>query len=202
MFPMKDETHPIPTDEDPIRAHTFDGIREYDKRLPNWWLWTLYGAIIYAFAYWFYYHFPTQYETSEQRVEKKINAIAVAAAKNSGADLSDDQLWAMSKDPAVVNAGAMTFQTTCASCHMPDLSGKIGPNLKDNIWVHGGKPTDIIHTITTGVAAKGMPTWGPVLGPAKISEVAAFILSYHNPADPVLPANQATTATTPPVTKP
>lgn len=198
---MKDETHLNPTDEDPIRAHTFDGIREYDKRLPNWWLWTLHGAIVFAFAYWFYYHFPTEHETSEQRVDRKINAIAVAAAKNSGADLSDDQLWTMSKDPAAVNAGAMTFQTTCASCHMPDLSGKIGPNLKDNIWIHGGKPTEIVRTITTGVAAKGMPTWGPVLGPAKISEVAAYILSFHKSSDPVIPAGPATTATVQPTAR-
>jgi len=182
---MKNE--PTTTDlEDPIRDHTFDGIQEYDKRLPNWWLWTLYGAIIFAAAYWFYYHFPTEHETSFQQVDRTMNEIAVAAAKSSGAELTDDQLWTMSKDSATVQAGALTFQTTCASCHMPDLSGKIGPNLKDNLWIHGGKPTEIVHTITTGVSAKGMPTWGPVLGPTKINEVAAFILSYHNPSDPVV----------------
>jgi cytochrome c oxidase cbb3-type subunit 3 len=108
----------------------------------------------------------------------------------------------MSKDSTAVQAGALTFQTTCASCHMPDLSGKIGPNLKDNLWIHGGKPVEIVHTITTGVAAKGMPTWGPVLGPTKINEVAAFILSYHSPSDPVIPANQAAAAASaPPATK-
>jgi len=193
---MKNE--PTPTDqEDPIREHTFDGIQEYDKRLPNWWLWTLYGAIIFAAAYWFYYHFPAEPETSFQRVDRTMNEIAVAAAKSSGSELTDDQLWTMSKDSTTVQAGALTFQTTCASCHMPDLSGKIGPNLKDNLWIHGGKPTEIIHTITTGVAAKGMPTWGPVLGPTKINEVAAFILSYHSPSDPVVSATATQPATKP-----
>ena len=42
--------------EDPLRPHSFDGIHEYDKRLPNWWLWTLYGAIIYSAIYWGLYH--------------------------------------------------------------------------------------------------------------------------------------------------
>ena len=190
---MKNEPITTPTD-DPLREHSFDGIQEYDKRLPNWWLWTLYGTIIFAAAYWFYYHFPQEHETSFQRVERTMNEIAVAAAKSSGAELNDDQLWTMSKDSEAVQAGAMTFQTTCASCHMPDLSGKIGPNLKDNIWIHGGKPTDIVHTITTGVAAKGMPTWGPVLGPAKINEVAAFILSFHSPSDPVIAADVTASA--------
>ena len=47
----------------------------------------------------------------------------------------------------------------------------------DTVWIHGGKPEEIVHTITTGVAAKGMPTWGPILGPQKIAQVAAYILS-------------------------
>lgn len=179
---------PNHTADEPIREHTFDGIQEYDKRLPNWWLMTLYGAIVFAAAYWFYYHYPSMHETSGQRLERTMNAIALAAAKNSGADLSDEQLWAMSKDAKVSGAGAMTFQTTCASCHMPDLSGKIGPNLRDQLWIHGGKPAEIVETITKGVPSKGMPTWGPVLGKAKIAEAAAYILSYHSPTDPVLPA--------------
>lgn len=180
---MKEE--PKHTDE-PLREHTFDGIQEFDKKLPNWWLMVLYGTIAFAVGYWFYYHFPNMHETSGERVERTINAIALAAAKNAGADLTDEQLWAMSKDPKVSGAGAMTFQSTCATCHMPDLTGKIGVNLRDNMWIHGGKPTEIIATITNGVPAKGMPTWGPVLGKAKIAEVAAFILSYHSPTDPII----------------
>lgn len=178
--------------EDPIRAHVFDGIEEYDKKLPNWWLMTLYGAIVFAAGYWFYYHYPETHESSQQRLDRTMNAIALAAAKSAGAELTDEQLWAMSKDTKVSGAGAMTFQANCATCHQPDLSGKIGVNLRDNLWIHGGKPSEIVNSITNGVAAKGMPAWGPVLGKAKIAEVAAFILSYHSPSDPIIPVASPT----------
>lgn len=184
---MKNEPSSNPSDE-PIRDHVFDGIQEYDKRLPNWWLWTLYLAMIFGAGYWFYYQFPMEHESSQQRVDRAINEIALTSAKSSGAELSDDQLWTLSKDPEALKAGRDIFQTTCASCHMPDLTGKIGPDLKDHQWIHGGKPTEIVHTITTGVLAKGMPTWGPLLGPTRINEVTAYILSFHTPSDPILPA--------------
>ena len=42
--------------EEPVlMEHEFDGIREYDQRLPNWWLATLFGAILFSLGYWFYY---------------------------------------------------------------------------------------------------------------------------------------------------
>lgn len=165
----------------PVREHVFDGIREYDNRLPNWWLWTLYGAIVFSIGYWFLLHWSNPDTNSGTRIEAEMKRIAAAAAANPNAKLSNEDLWKLSQDPAVVAAGAATFASTCASCHMADLSGKIGPNLKDSTWIHGGKPLDIVTVLNNGVPAKGMPTWGPVLGKAKITEVAAFILSHHKP---------------------
>ena len=83
--------------------------------------------------------------------------------------------------PVFVEAGRATFQSTCASCHHAALTGGIGPNLVDSTWIHGGTPINLLKVVNDGVAAKGMPTWGPVLGGKKVSEVVAFVLSHHTP---------------------
>ena len=41
---------------------------------------------------------------------------------------------------------------------------------------------DIVRTITDGVPAKGMLTWGPILGPEKIGQVAAYVISRNHEA--------------------
>jgi cytochrome c oxidase cbb3-type subunit 3 len=161
-----------------LRHHSYDGIQEYDKKLPNWWLFTLYGAIIFAAGYWAYYHWtehmlPGFAQVEEQLVQMQKNAL------NSGAAPTDLQLWNMSRDPAVVASGEKIYKTNCVACHGPELKGGIGQNLTDATWIHGGLPTNIYTTVTTGVATKGMPTWGPVLGPARIADVVAFVISKN-----------------------
>ena len=164
--------------EDPVRAHVFDGIAEYDRRLPNWWLVTLYASIVFAILYWMVtQHFSRANDETRMAAEmQRIEAAKMAASANAPDDAT---LWKMSRNPVFVEAGRATFMSTCASCHNAALTGGIGPNLVDNEWIHGGKPTDLVHTVTEGVLAKGMPNWGPVLGGKKVSEVVAFILSHH-----------------------
>lgn len=174
-----------PTEEkELIRPHTYDGIQEYDKRLPNWWLMTLWGAIFFAVVYWIYYHqfhiglepnIAVEIQMMENRRSASLNASV----------LTDDSLWTLSRDSKIVEAGKTTFLTNCASCHLPTLTGQIGPNLVDEYWLHGGKPLEVSTTIEKGVLEKGMPTWGPVLGKQKITEVVAFIFSYHKPGESI-----------------
>ena len=171
-------------EQEALRPHSYDGIQEYDKRLPNWWLFTLYGAIAFAFGYWIYYHEAHLGLESGVAVELQMMDNQRQAARNSGV-LTDDLLWQMSREEKVVEAGKATFLATCASCHLPTLTGLIGPNLVDEYWLHGGTPLEVVHTITEGEISKGMPTWGPVLGKQKITEVTAFIFSYHKQGEPI-----------------
>lgn len=172
--------NPAPEEEESFRPHVYDGIQEYNKRLPNWWLLTFYGAIIYAIGYYACYEWWKALPDQATVVQQEMARIE-AAKLSSMASLSDDSLWKMSRNASFVEAGKATFMANCASCHKPDLTGAIGPNLLDKVWIHGGTPMNVYSTITTGVASKGMPTWGPILGPKKISEAAAFIMSHHSP---------------------
>jgi cytochrome c oxidase cbb3-type subunit 3 len=169
----------------PIRPHSYDGIQEYDKRLPNWWLWTLHGAIIFSVAYWVYFHSARSAYDPGADLAAAMRATQASAA-GSAPELSDDDLWKMSQDAGIIAAGQATFATTCASCHQADLSGQIGPNLKDKEWIHGGNPVAVVKTIREGVPAKGMPPWAPILGRKKINEVTAFIMSHHQAGEEVI----------------
>jgi len=180
-----------PSSEDTLRPHSYDGIQEYDKRLPNWWLATFYGAIVFAVAYWMYYAQSGLVPSDGAKVDAQISAIQAVKLSSAAGSLDDEGLWTMSQNPVVISAGQKTFNTTCASCHNEQMTGGIGPNLVDRTWLHGGRPTQIFSTVTSGVAAKGMPSWGPILGPKKISEAVAYILSKHDRKEPEMNASAA-----------
>lgn len=172
-----------PPAEDAIREHTFDGIQEYDKRLPNWWLFTLYITIVFWVGYWFYFHNAKIGLSNTEVLQRELARIEAAKLADPANQLDDGTLWKMSRNAVFVDAGKATFTTTCASCHKDNLRGTdeggIGPNLVDNIWIHGSNPTDLLKVVNEGVLVKGMPAWGPVIGAKKTSEVVAYVLSFH-----------------------
>ncbi len=189
-----------PTDppESKLREHSYDGIREYDHRLPNWWLFTLFGAIAYFFCYWSYTQWFRDAPDGPQRVEAALTQIeATKLAAMAASKIDDASLWAMSRNAVVVAAGRATFEANCIPCHLASLRGKsenpqaIGPDLTDQVWIHGGRPLDALKTVTQGVPDKGMPTWGPILGSKRISEAVAYIYSHHREGEPIIAAPAA-----------
>lgn len=177
-------SQPPNPDEPVLREHTYDGIQEFDQRLPNWWLNTLYGAIVFSVVWWFIHETAHVRPTDGERVEAAMARIE-AAKMASTLEISDPSLWQMSRNKVFTDAGQQTFTSLCVACHGANLQGGVGPNLTDHAWLHGGKPTEVIATVMNGVPAKGMPTWGPVIGQKKAAEVVAFILSHHTEGEPI-----------------
>ena len=154
-----------------------DGIEEYDNPMPNWWLGLFYITIVWAAGYAIHYHFVAH------RSEPKALAAELAdAAERWPAQAAAAQATTLTLTPAAVEAGEVIFKANCVACHGADMKGGIGPNLLDTVWIHGGRPADILRTITVGVPEKGMLTWGPILGPEKVAEVAAYVVQRNREA--------------------
>lgn len=184
-------SQPPPGPEDNLRRHSYDGIQEYDKRLPNWWLYTLYATIAFSIVYWFVHQTARVVPSDASRVDAELARIT-AVKLASSLDVTDDgKFWEMSGNASFVDAGRQTYVSLCAACHLPSLRGKtenpgaVGPDLTDSAWLHGGTPKEIYATVSKGVTAKGMPSWEPVLGQKKTAEVVAFLLSHHKPGDSI-----------------
>ncbi len=165
-----------------LREHSFDGIQEFDQRLPNWWLYTLYGAIVFALFYWFLFLVDNGPKTDAHRLAGQLD---VLDAKKFAAisSLDDKTLWAMSRNHSFVEQGEKTYQSICYTCHGVSLQGGIGFRLADNLWVHANTPLGIFGVINQGVPGTGMQSWANQLGPQKISQVVAFLMSKQDPND-------------------
>lgn len=95
-------------------------------------------------------------------------------------------------DAASIDAGKAIFLKNCASCHGNKGQGGIGPNMTDDYWLHGAGMTNVVHTITNGVPAKGMISWKPILSEKEILQVASYLLTLHgtNPPNPKKPQGE------------
>ena len=166
---------------DQVLDHDYDGIQEYDNRLPNWWLYTLYGSIVFGVLYWLWLHtwgLGLQQQARYEREMQDAERIQAAAAA-SGPAPTNESLAALTADPARVEAGREVFLQFCVACHLADGSGLVGPNLTDGYWLHGGKPLEILTTVTKGVPEKGMVAWLPQLGPQRVKDVTVYVLTIQ-----------------------
>jgi cytochrome c oxidase cbb3-type subunit 3 len=176
-------SNPSNKQDDKLRPHVYDGIQEYDNRLPNWWLWTFYGAVILSVVYWFSFYNAEVMPLDEARVNAQMAKVEEARLAAIG-EISNEALWQMSRNPGFVAAGEVIYKEKCIACHGPDLkagAGLAGVNLVDAEWKWGNQPMSVYATVTNGSPdrTKGMQSWIGELGPQKISQVVAFVLSHH-----------------------
>jgi cytochrome c oxidase cbb3-type subunit 3 len=179
-------TSPESNDDKPVlMPHSYDGIQEFDQSLPNWWLFTLFGSIVFAVLYWAYFFHSGVAVDDHTALDEDLSVLEakqLAAVK----DLNDETLWKMSRNAQTVAEGQAVYTSLCITCHGPTLAGVkgIGFRLNDVAWVHGNTPTAIYRNISEGVVFDGKPTgMAPqkALGTAKLAAVTAFLLSTQEP---------------------
>jgi cytochrome c oxidase cbb3-type subunit III len=159
-----------PRDQVLGHADEADGIEEYDNPLPDWWLGLFWLTIIWAVAYTLHYHVIGG-RSQEQALASEL---AAAEARWPSAAQTEFVLT-----PELAAAGQAVYQTNCGACHGAGMEGGIGPALNDGDWLHGGTPDAVLRSVADGVPAKGMPAWGPILGPDRVRQVTAYILSQQ-----------------------
>lgn len=179
-----------------LREHEFDGIQEYDQKLPNWWLFTFYGAMVWFICHWGMYYQVGTMDTPQQHIVKEMTRIQKLKDEELAklvAGLNDSKFvheWAT--NPEIVAAGQTTYLGICSQCHAADFTAK-GPNgelpgypLNDKIWKFGGKPMEIFKLVHDGSppTSKGkndgggkMQAWGKTsLSSKQVAEVVAFLI--------------------------
>ncbi|HUO65048.1 MAG TPA: cbb3-type cytochrome c oxidase N-terminal domain-containing protein [Terriglobales bacterium] len=183
-------------DRDRLMSHGYDGIREYDNPLPGWWVWIFWVTIVFSLGYWAYYQIgPGPSVVAVYEAEMREAAARQPAAPSAGA-VTDQTLLALQKNAGAMAKGKEIFAGRCVPCHGDRGQGIVGPNLTDDYWLHGGRPSEIYHTITEGVPEKGMVPWKTQLSPEEIAAVTAYVGTLHgtNPPNPKPPEGQKVAA--------
>jgi cytochrome c oxidase cbb3-type subunit 3 len=167
--------------QDTVMSHEFDGIQEFDNRLPNWWMWLMYGSIVFALFYWIVFHTLGIGEMPHQSFEADMLAAQEAQLERAAAQgLDNDMFVMMAGMEARVDEGREVWKAHCVACHLDDGRGSVGPNMTDNFWVHGCEPMQMYKTITEGVPSKGMPAWMNQLGPSRVQAAVAYLLTIKD----------------------
>jgi cytochrome c oxidase cbb3-type subunit III len=180
-------------------GHEWDGIKELNKPLPRWWVWTFYATIVWAIGYWVVYPaWPTLDGYTKGLwgySQRAVVADEVKAAKGAQSAFRDKlaatPIGRVKADPELLRfamtGGAAAFQANCAPCHGRGAQGFAGyPNLNDDDWLWGGTIDEIHKTISFGVRsdakethASQMPRYGldKLMDDAQINDAAEYVLS-------------------------
>ena len=188
-------------------GHEWDGIKELNNPAPRWWLWVFYITIIWSVWYWAIYpSWPTisgegerggtvgakewtQYKklADDQAEIRARKAKYMQRFKQANFDeiLNDTELYAFA-----IAGGKTAFKDNCATCHGTGGAGSAGyPNLNDDDWIWGGKPTEIYKTLKFGIRSGHdeeryslMPEFGELLTEQELGDVADYVLSLSGRA--------------------
>ncbi|MBL0331779.1 MAG: c-type cytochrome [Chlorobi bacterium] len=169
---------------DKMLDHDYDEIKELDNRMPPWLAAVFIVTTLFACIYFPYYHMLGMGKSSKEEYEeeaaigdkiKKLHAITDKAK--------------LVTDKTVLSTTKIQFEKLCSPCHGLGAEGKVGPNLTDDYWIHGGDIKNIFNTISEGVPDKGMITWKEQLKPREIEQLASYVISIRGskPAAPKAP---------------
>ena len=186
-------------------GHSWDGIKEFNNPLPRWWLWTLYGCIVWAIGYSVLYPAWPLVNSATSGILGYSTRGEVAADISSfeamnapiRAEIEEVELAAINPDdnPHLYNyaqqGGRALFMTWCSQCHGSGAAGVQAsgyPNLLDDDWLWGGSLEDIHYTISHGIRNEDdfdarysqMTPFGDILTDEEIDSVVQYVRSISD----------------------
>jgi len=165
--------------QDRLFEHEFDGIREYDNPLPRWWIAIFALSVAAAFPYVLYYHVgagPSIHDALEAEKVAYANRLLATYGELAG---DEPTLLRYGADQVAMTAMAGLFRGKCATCHLADGSGNVGPNLTDDRWIHVRAIADLPRVIGEGVPDRGMPAWNEQLTKTQIVLLASYVATMR-----------------------
>ena len=164
-----------------ILDHNYDGIKELDNSLPPWWVYMFYATIVFAVVYLVRFEVldgdnqVTEYEKAVAQAKMEVTKFKATAT-----DLITAENVELLTSESDLKRGKAVFNLNCASCHLADGGGYIGPNLTDEYWILGGGIKNVYSTLVNGGRdGKGMISWKNTLKPADMAKVSSYVLSMQ-----------------------
>lgn len=180
-------------------GHEWDGIRELDNPLPRWWLWVWYLSIAASIVYWVLmpawpgisgYTKGLRNHSDRANVAQELDALKAMRGAEAKI-LTNASLQQIESDPKLqayaMQVGQSIFGDNCATCHgQGGVGGKGYANLRDDVWLWGGRLEDIEHTLKVGIRSdhpdtrfSQMPAFGrdKLLDAPKIDDLTEYVVA-------------------------
>mgnify|MGYP000353781871 FL=1 len=173
----------VDQEQEIVLDHNYDGIKELDNTLPPWWVYMFYATILFAVIYLVRFEVldgDNQIVEYDKTVAEAKAALKAYKANAPATDFITAENVTLLTDAKDLGRGKAVFKLNCASCHLADGGGSIGPNLTDEFWILGGGVKNVFTTISNGGRdGKGMIAWNKTLKAADIAKVASYVISLQ-----------------------
>lgn len=173
-------------DEAEDTGHVWDGdLRERNNPLPRWWLNLFVLTVVFAAGYLFLYPGLGNAKgwlgwTQQGQAQAALDEVAARRAALHE-QFRGREVAALAGDPAAQAFGRDIFLRNCAGCHGADARGAVGfPNLADADWLYGGRPEDIVASVTGGRRGT-MPAFNGALTVDGIKALTDFLPHWSDP---------------------
>ena len=170
-----------PPDE-PVETmgHVWDeNLEEFNNPMPKWWLNLFYITLVWGLGYVLFYPGLAVFGgfLGWSQTQQYDDEIADADARFAPIfeQYRETPIPELAGDPDAVKIGERLYATYCTTCHGSDARGARGfPNLRDDDWLWGSEPEQIVATLTHGRSGL-MPAWGDILGEDAVDAVTTYV---------------------------